>query len=266
MAYLALARAGFRRWSSYRAATLAGVFTNTDLRVHPRRDPARRARRRRRRSRGYSRADAITYTWLTQALIMMIAMWNWVDLATRIQTGDIVTDLQRPIDLQAAYLSEDHGRALYQLLARGLPPFLVGALVYDLDVPRRRSGSGARSRSASTLAVVVSFGMRFIVNLLAFWVLDWRGLLALSSAFTTVASGLRRSRSRSSRRGPRRLFIAAAVGVDDPDPDRRLHRPPYRRDARERARAPAVLGDRAARASGAILLATRPRRVVVQGG
>jgi ABC-2 type transport system permease protein len=31
--------------------------------------------------------------------------------------------------------------------------------------------------------------MRFIVNLLAFWVLDWRGLLALSSAFTTVASG-----------------------------------------------------------------------------
>ena len=39
------------------------------------------------------------------------------------------------------------------------------------------------------LAVVVSFGMRFIVNLFAFWVLDWRGLLALSSAFTTVASG-----------------------------------------------------------------------------
>ena len=29
MTYLALARAGFRRWSSYRAATLAGVFTNT---------------------------------------------------------------------------------------------------------------------------------------------------------------------------------------------------------------------------------------------
>jgi ABC-2 type transport system permease protein len=26
-------------------------------------------------------------------------------------------------------------------------------------------------------------------NLFAFWVLDWRGLIALSSAFTTVASG-----------------------------------------------------------------------------
>ena len=37
--------------------------------------------------------------------------------------------------------------------------------------------------------MIVSFGMRFIVNLFAFWVLDWRGLLALSSAFTTVASG-----------------------------------------------------------------------------
>ena len=187
MAYLALARAGFRRWSSYRVATVAGVLTNTAfgfLRVAI----LFAALRAGGAIGGYTPEQAATYTWLTQALIMTIAMWNWVDLATRIQTGDIVTDLQRPIDLQGAYLSEDLGRAGYQLLARGLPPFLIGALFYTLVFPGSL-GQWCAFAVSLTLAVVVSFGMRFIVNLLAFWVLDWRGLLALSSAFTTVASG-----------------------------------------------------------------------------
>jgi ABC-2 type transport system permease protein len=187
MAYLALVRAGFRRWSSYRAATVAGVVTNTAfgfLRVAI----LFAALRAGGAIGGYTPDEAATYTWLTQALIMTIAMWNWVDLATRIQTGDIVTDLQRPIDLQGAYLAEDLGRAGYQLLARGLPPFLIGALFYTLVFPASLGQWFAFAVSLA-LAVIVSFGMRFIVNLLAFWVLDWRGLLTLSSAFTTVASG-----------------------------------------------------------------------------
>jgi ABC-2 type transport system permease protein len=187
MAYLALVRAGFRRWSSYRAATVAGVLTNTTF-GFIRLAVLFAALAAGGPIAGYSRADAATYTWLTQALIMTIAMWNWIDLATRIQTGDVVTDLQRPIDLQFAYLAEDYGRAAYQLIARGLPPFIIGALVYTLVLPTS-FGQWCAFALSLVLAVTVSFGMRFIVNLLAFWVLDWRGLLALSSAFTTVASG-----------------------------------------------------------------------------
>jgi ABC-2 type transport system permease protein len=187
MAYLALARAGFRRWSSYRVATFAGVVTNTvfgfiRLAVLFAALDAGGA------IAGYSRSDAAAYTWLTQALIMTIAIWNWVELATRIQTGDIVTDLQRPVDLQAAYFAEDVGRAAYQLIARGLPPLLIGGLFYALTVPSSL-GQWSAFATSLVLAVTVSFGMRFIVNLLAFWVLDWRGLLTMSSALTTVASG-----------------------------------------------------------------------------
>ena len=203
MTYLALARAGFRRWSSYRAATLAGVVHEHGLRVPPRRDPPRRAPRRRQHRAATSEADALTYTWVTQALIMMIAMWNWVDLATRIQTGDIVTDLQRPIDLQAAYLARTRAAPLYQLLARGLPPFIVGALVYDLKFPES-IGQWLAFAVSLVLAVIVSFGMRFIVNLFAFWVLDWRGLARpLERCSTTVALGFAIPHRVLSRRGPR---------------------------------------------------------------
>jgi viologen exporter family transport system permease protein len=187
VAYLALVRAGFRRWSSYRAATVAGILTNTAfgfIRI----GILFAALAAGGAIAGYSKADAATYTWLTQALIMTIAVWSWADLAMRIQTGDVVTDLQRPIDVQTAYLCEDLGRAAYQIVARGLPPFLIGALFYRLVLPGS-FGQWCAFLLSLFLAVIVSFGMRFIVNLFAFWVLDWRGLLALSSAFTTVASG-----------------------------------------------------------------------------
>ena len=187
MAYVALAKAGFRRWSSYRAATLAGLFTNTvfgflRLAVLFAALEAGGA------IGGYDRADAATYTWLTQAMIMTIAIWGWVELATRIQTGDVVTDLQRPVDLQYAYLAEDLGRASYQFLARGIPPFLIGAFFYEMAWP----GSIARWVAffvSVVLAVVVSFGLRFIVNLMAFWVLDWRGVVNLSQFLAGIASG-----------------------------------------------------------------------------
>jgi ABC-2 type transport system permease protein len=187
MAYWALARAGFRRWSSYRAATFAGIFTNVVfgfIRVAvllAAIDVAGPIA-------GYDRAVAITYVWLGQGLIMTLAIWRWIDLATRIQSGDVVTDLSRPVDLQGAYLAEDLGRAAYQALARGVPPFVVGALVYDLQLPAHPS-TWALFAGSLVLAVVVSFGMRFLVNLGAFWVLDVRGLHGVSSVLVTVASG-----------------------------------------------------------------------------
>jgi ABC-2 type transport system permease protein len=188
MAFWALARAGFRRSSTYRAATLAGIFTNSIFGFFGVAILLAALEAGGGEIAGYTRTDAITYTWITQGLIGTLAVWGWVDLATRIQTGDIVTDLQRPVDLQFMYLSEDYGRGAYQFLARGIPPFLVGMAFYTLTFP---SGLGQWCAFAIsiTLAIAVSFGLRFIVNLLAFWVLDWRGIQNLSQAIVTVASG-----------------------------------------------------------------------------
>jgi ABC-2 type transport system permease protein len=185
--YGQLVRAGWQRSAAYRTATFAGVFTNTvfgflraavlvatlDVAGH---------------IGGYDRADALTYTWMTQGLIMVIAIWRWNDLAIRVQTGDIATDLSRPIDVQGAWLAEDIGRAAYQGVFRGLPPFIVGALFFTLRLPHHGITWLAFALSI-VLAVIVSFGMRFIVNLGAFWLLDWRGLATLSSLLVTVLSG-----------------------------------------------------------------------------
>jgi ABC-2 type transport system permease protein len=187
-AYVELARAGWRRYATYRAATLAGLFTNTVF-GFLRAAVLIAALRTAGTIAGWDRSDALTYTWMTQGLIMFVAIWQWNDIALRVQTGDVATDLQRPVDFQAQWLATDYGRALYQLLARGLPPFLVGALVYELRLPTHASTWLAFACSL-VLAVTVSYGIRFIVNVSAFWLLDWRGANGLSTVLATALSGM----------------------------------------------------------------------------
>ena len=186
--YWEVAKRGFRRYSTYRAAIAAGVFTNCIfgfikcyvlialLRFKP-------------HIGGYDMTDAVTFAWLTQAALMTVQVFAWYDIALRIRSGDVVTDLYRPLDFQAYWLAQDLGRAFLQLLFRGIPPFLVGALFFTLRVPVN-PGVWVAFLASLTLAVLISFSMRFMLNLAAFWLLDYRGVMTLAIALWLLLAGL----------------------------------------------------------------------------
>ncbi len=185
--YWEVAHRGYRRFATYRAATFAGVFTNSAfgfLRAYVL--VALFA------SRpivgGYDLSDALTYVFLGQAMLATISLWGWWEVAIAIRSGDIVTQLSRPFDLQAYWLAQDLGRALYHALFRGVPPFILGALVFDLRLPHSPIVWLAFAVSV-VLAVAVSFALRFILNLVAFWLFDYRGVGALASGVWTFLSG-----------------------------------------------------------------------------
>src|SRR5205085_3453031 len=73
--------------------------------------------------------------WLTQGLIATVYIWGWQELGERIRSGDVATDLARPVDPLSAGLAFDLGRGLYHALYRGIPPIVVGAIVFDLTAP-----------------------------------------------------------------------------------------------------------------------------------
>ncbi|MGH2443931.1 MAG: ABC transporter permease [Chloroflexota bacterium] len=185
--YWEVARRGYRRYAAYRAATLAGIFTNTvfgflrayilialfSSRPH---------------IGGYTMADVLTYTWLNQAALMMVSIWGWYDIAERIRSGDIATDFHRPMDFQGYWLAQDLGRALYHAVFRGVPPFIIGALFFHLFLPHNPLTFVLFVISLA-FAVGVSFAMRFIVNILAFWLMDYRGVSGLAAVFWTFLSG-----------------------------------------------------------------------------
>jgi ABC-2 type transport system permease protein len=185
--YWEIARRGYRRYAAYPAATVAGVFTNTVfgfliayilLAVF----------RERGQIGSYSSSDAVTYTWLAQGLLMTVYIWGWYEVALRVRSGDVATDLQRPLDFQRYWLAQDLGRAAYHALFRGVPPFLIGALAFDVRFPADAVLWLAFPLSV-VLAVVASFGFRFLFNLGAFWLVDYRGVAIIAMVISTFFSG-----------------------------------------------------------------------------
>jgi ABC-2 type transport system permease protein len=182
-----IARRGYRRYAAYPAATVAGAFTNTVF-GFMRGYVLLALYRHRGDVGGYDASDTLTYTWLTQGLIATVYIWGWQDLAIRIRSGDIATDLARPLDPLRAGLAFDLGRALYHALYRGIPPIVVGALVFDLTA----SGNPlvwAGFAASVVLAVAVSFAWRFLYNAAAFWLLHYRGVAVMAMILANLFSG-----------------------------------------------------------------------------
>jgi len=185
--YFALIRMAFQRQLTYRAATLAGLATNVffgALRAYvlvalfgARENVA-----------GYSLPAAITYTGLTQALLAYIAIWGWWDLIRSIRTGDVASDLSRPLDFFWYWCAQDIGRAAAQLLLRGLPIIVLYALFYPILFPPSAWHWLALALSL-VLALLVSFGWRFLTSLAAFWMQDAIGVGRFAGNMATFLSG-----------------------------------------------------------------------------
>ena len=76
---------------------------------------------------GYTLVDALAFTFIAQGMAALIGLWSWWPIAESVQAGQVASDLSRPYDYQLAWLAQDYGAALFQLVA---------------PAPSRRSSSG----------------------------------------------------------------------------------------------------------------------------
>nr|AUV64116.1 ABC transporter permease [Streptomyces citricolor]BAV57053.1 ABC transporter permease [Streptomyces citricolor] len=189
--YLAIAGGAFRRYSTYRAATVAGAVTNTVFgfilaytflalwRARP-------------GLGGYDTAQAVSYIWISQSLLVTVAVWGGGfqdEVQERFRSGDIAIDLYRPVDFQGWWLATDLGRAAFHLFARGLAPTLAGSLAFDLALPADPL-VWTLFLLAVLFAVLVSFGLRFLVSLTGFWLHDSEGIRAVTLVVAMFFSGM----------------------------------------------------------------------------
>ena len=185
--YWQLARRNFQRYTTYRGATFAGVFTNTVfgfLRAYI----LLALYRHRASVGGLDATDVVTYTFITQGLLTTTAVFGQTEITDRIRTGDIVSDLYRPLHFQAYWATRDLGRAFFQVIFRGIPPFLIGSLFFHLRLP-----GGAVTGLAFTvsllLAVEVGFAYGLLIALSGFWLIDTRGPAQLALFVMQFFSG-----------------------------------------------------------------------------
>jgi len=182
-----ITKLSFQRQLTYRAATIAGFITNyffgilraTIFVALYNLQPS---------IEGISVKGAITYAAIGQALIGYLSMFNWYDLMNTIYTGDIASDLLKPINYFSFWMAQDLGRALVQLLLRDVILLAAFSFIYDLYWPQSSTIIVALTLSIF-LSWLVSFSWRFLENLSAFWTPNARGILRFIFVLSWFFSG-----------------------------------------------------------------------------
>ncbi len=182
-----ITKRSFQRYMTYRAAAIAGLATNFFfglirvailLALYGDRQVVE----------GYTVADIITYTALTQAVIAYLGMFGWFDLMNSVHTGEIATDLLKPMSFFRFWLAQDLGRALVNFLLRGIGVMILYGLLFELVYPKTAVQILATILTL-ILSWLVSFGWRFLINLAAFWSPNSRGAIRLGFTLSWFFSG-----------------------------------------------------------------------------
>jgi ABC-2 type transport system permease protein len=182
-----LAKLSFQRQLAYRTAHLAGLITNFFFGLL-RAAVLVALYGAYKEIAGYTVVMAITFTGLSQAMIGHLSFFNWTDVMRSIYSGEIASDLLKPMGYFNYWLAQDAGRACAAFLMRSLTIMIGYAIVFDITYPRRIESWIALGISI-ILSWLVSFSWRFLINLAAFWTPDAVGITRLLFGFSWIFSG-----------------------------------------------------------------------------
>ena len=180
-------RTSFQRQMTYRATVLAGLLTNylfgifriaILIGLYGDREVVA----------GISVTGGVTYMVLTQAVIGFLSMFSWYELMQSVYSGEIATDLLKPLSLFTSWMARDLGRAAVQFLFRGVLIILLYMPFFKLTFP----GGPAQWLGLFTVIVLswlVSFSWRFLVNLAALWTPNAVGIGRFSFIISWFFSG-----------------------------------------------------------------------------
>lgn len=183
-----MVKRSFQRYMTYRAAAMAGLFTNFGFGI------MRIAifvalYGERQEVEGLSVRDVVTYAALSQGVIAYLSVFGWYDLMHTVYNGDVASDLLKPMGYFRFWLAQDLGRMLVSLLLRGVTIMILFGLFWDLTYPETAVQWLALSISI-ILSWLISFGWRFLVNLAAFWTPNARGIGRFGFVTAMFFSGL----------------------------------------------------------------------------
>ena len=159
---------------------------------------------------GLTPTTIVTYTFATQAIAMVISAFGDYALAARVRSGDIATDLGRPVDFSFFRLAHDLGRSAFHLLARGLSVMGVGWLVFRFPLPPWLAV--AKFVPLVVLAAAIASRLWTMIGLASFWMRDGTGAVQLMVVLVADLSAFLQTPVRQLSLGQRmRGELAAAL-------------------------------------------------------
>ena len=194
--YLAIASARFRMLLQYRAAAVAGLFTQIffglvlimvyeafyrSARVPP----------------PMAFEQVVTYAWLGQVLFAMLPWHTDPEWRAMVRSGAIAYELCRPVDLYGFAFARELAQRIVPTLLRALPMVVFAVLVlplvglgeWQLAAP---ASPAAATGFAGSLVCTVLLGcaMAVIINISLMWTLSGSGIAMLLMTAVTMFSGM----------------------------------------------------------------------------
>ena len=160
--------------TTYRAALIAGLATNFVFGLF-RAAVVVALYNGRPELNGLSLELAVTYIAIGQALIAFLFTFGTYEQMATVYSGSVASDLIRPMGLFRLWLARDIGKALVNLVVRGVLLLLIFSLFYRVITPTRPEGWLWTCLSLS-MSWLVGYTWRFLVNLSSFWTPDARGI------------------------------------------------------------------------------------------
>jgi len=143
-----------------------------------------------------SLAQAITYTWLAQGLLVLMPWLVDPEVAQAARTGAVAYDRLRPVDAYALWYARTAGWIAARLLPRAalmlgfagiaLPLAGFGEWAWQLPVD---AAAGLAFAVSLLLGLALSTAMVMLLNVAAVAALNERGINALSAPLVIVLSG-----------------------------------------------------------------------------
>jgi len=190
VAYRALFRARFRTLLRYRAAALAGVGTQLFwglIKIMVLEAFYRESRT----AQPMSYAEIVTYTWLGQAMLLMLPFSANPDPEVRegMRSGAVAYELARPLDLYNLWYVRALAARSAPTLLRAVPQFILAGLFFGLKAPAS-FGSGAAWLLATLGALLLVSAFSVLITITLLWTVSGDGIARLAPSLALLGSGM----------------------------------------------------------------------------
>jgi ABC-2 type transport system permease protein len=128
---------------------------------------------------GYDLNGILTYIVVSQTLLTFTFTLRVARIIEeKVRTGEVVTDLMKPVDFQLMTLATAAGTSSHTVLFNMLPKFLLFHGILRLSLPPSLLTVSLFIISV-VLGYIILFSMEFIIGIFAFWLVEIRGIYAL---------------------------------------------------------------------------------------
>lgn len=194
--YEAIVSARFRMLLQYRAAALAGLWTQVffglvlimiyeafyrSTAVPP----------------PMTFAQIVSYVWLGQALLAMLP-WNAdADVRLMVRSGAVAYELCRPLDLYSLWYARAVAWRTAPTVLRAAPMCVIASVILPLVgltdwrlLPPPTLGSAAAFSASIVCTLLLGCALTTLINISLLWTISGEGLVILMTATVTFLSGM----------------------------------------------------------------------------